>query len=402
MLFASTREIGSDGMDVKLKALNKLKEELATKYGADSVMFTNEIPIRPVVSSGSLALDFATGIGGFPSDRVIEIAGQEGSGKSSLGLITMANFLDAQPDRGAVILDTEHKLTASWVEQLIGKERMERVMLMWPDSMEQATDMYMKVVGSGQISFVMLDSIGGSPSQRVMTKSAEIGNIGGNALAVTRFAQIASIYSQKYHSLCLGINQTREDLAGYHRMITPGGRAWKHACVLRIQLKRGQSSVSRKIDGEDIPVGYEVIAKLAKNQLAPPGRTAFYWFFNVNTNGEYPFGIDWLDETVRLGITTKVIRQGGAWYNHMALPDGKIQGREALIKLVREDEALRQTLVSEIKAVLAEGSGEIANLVAPMTNPEIDLESLDEVSFNTENIHMMGGESDEESSMAEA
>ena len=400
MLSAGTREIGSDGMDVKLKALNKLKDDLVGKYGADSVMFTHEIPIRPVVSSGSLALDFATGIGGFPSDRVIEVAGQEGSGKSSLGLITMANFLDAQPDRGAIILDTEHKLTASWVEQLIGKERMERVILLWPDSMEQATDMYTKAVSSGEISFVMLDSIGGSPSQRVMTKSAEIGNIGGNALAVTRFAQLASIYSQKYHVLTFGVNQTREDLAGYHRMITPGGRAWKHACVLRIQLKRGQGKVEKKIDGEDIPIGYDVIAKISKNQLAPPGRTAFYWFFNVNTDGEHPFGIDQLDEIIRLGITTKVIRQGGAWYNHAALPDGKIQGREALIALVREDEALRQTLVSEIKVVLAEGSGEIANLVAPMTNPEEDL--ADEVSFHAANIHMMEGESDEESSVATA
>ena len=397
MLFAGTREIGSDGMDVKMKALTKLKDELATKYGADSVMFTNEIPVRPVVSSGSLALDFATGIGGFPSDRVIEVAGQEGSGKSSLGLITMANFLDAQPDRGAIILDTEHKLTASWVEQLVGKERMERVILLWPDSMEQATDMYVKAVSSGEISFVMLDSIGGSPSQRVMTKSAEIGNIGGNALAVTRFAQLASIYSQKYHCLCYGVNQTREDLAGYHRMITPGGRAWKHACVLRIQLKRGQGKIEKKIDGEDIPIGYEVIAKIAKNQLAPPGRTAFYWFFNVNTDGEHPFGIDQLDEIIRLGITTKVIKQGGAWYNHMALSEGKIQGREALIALVREDKALQQTLVSEIKAVLAEG-GEVANLVAPMTNPEEDL--ADEVSFNTANIHMGGA--GEEPIVAEA
>ena len=80
MLFAGTREIGSDGMDVKMKALTKLKDDLVAKYGVDSVMFANEIPVRPVVSSGSLALDFATGIGGFPSDRVIEVAGQEGSG----------------------------------------------------------------------------------------------------------------------------------------------------------------------------------------------------------------------------------------------------------------------------------------------------------------------------------
>lgn len=355
----------------KIKAILKLKDDLASKYGSDSVMMANQIPVRPPISSGSLALDFACGIGGLPTDRVIEVAGAEGSGKSSLALITMRNFLDAQPDRAAVILDTEHKLTSSWVEQLVGLERMGRVILLWPDTMEQATDMYVKSVSTGDISFVMVDSIGGSPSQRVTEKSAEIGNIGGNALAVTRFAQLASIYSQKYHTLTFGINQTREDMMGYNRMMTPGGRAWKHACVLRLQMKRGKGKIEEKINGEIIPIGYEVIVKVVKNQLAPPGRSAWFWFMNVHTDGKFPFGIDTLDEIVRLGIVTEVIKQSGAYYTVYPHPSWK--GRQALLTAVREDQGLRDYLIQQVMSALEQG-GEVVNLVAPISDPEEDID----------------------------
>lgn len=200
----------------------KLRDSMQKKYGDSSVMLVSDIPVRPPLPSASLALDFAMG-GGLPPDRVVEIAGQEGTGKSSLGLLSMANFLDAQPDRGAVILDLEHKITASWVEQLIGKDRMERVILGWPSHVEEATDMYMQAVSTGEISFVLIDSIGGAPSQRVTEKSAEIGNIGGNALSITRLAQLASIQSQKMSCLTMGINQTRDDMQGYNRMVCLAG-----------------------------------------------------------------------------------------------------------------------------------------------------------------------------------
>lgn len=354
--------------DPKLKALTKVKDALTEQYGDGSVRWINEIPTRPLVSSGSLALDFACG-GGFPSDHCIEVAGREGCGKTSLGLLTMRNFLDGQPDRGTMILDLEHKLTISWVEQLLGKERMERVILLWPDHMEEATDMFTKAVASGQISFVMVDSIGGAPSQRVTNKSAEIGNIGGNALAVTRFAQLASIYSQKYNTLTFGINQTREDIAGYHRHIVPGGQAWKHACVLRIQMKRGKGVVEDKVGGESIPVGHEIISKVVKNQLAAPGRSASYWFFHVPTEKYTTFGIDTLDEVVRLALVTEVIRQGGAWYYHEGLPGGKIQSKDALIQAVRINSELHEILVQEVIEVVSTDST-IANLVVPISDPE--------------------------------
>lgn len=342
----------------------KLRDKLQDTYGDSSVMLVSDIPVRPPLPSASLALDFALG-GGLPPDRVVEVAGSEGTGKSSLGLLAMANFLDLQPNRGAVILDLEHKLTASWVKQLIGKERMTRVILAWPDHMEEATDMYMKAVSTGEISFVLVDSIGGAPTQRVTEKSAEKGNIGGNALAVTRFAQLASIYSQKYNCLTFGINQTREDMGGYNRHVTPGGRAWKHACVIRVQLRRGQGKIEEKVNNESMQIGYEVVAKVVKNQLAAPGRTASYWFFNVDTDGKWPFGIDRLEEIVRIGLLVGVIRQGGAMYYHDSLPDGGIKSKDRLTEYVREHPDFYALLSQQVLDLLR-NNGEMANAVAPI------------------------------------
>jgi len=356
-----------------LADLTKLRDNLREQFGAESVMMASEIPVRPLISSGSLALDFAMG-GGMPSDRIVEIAGAEGTGKTSLALLTMQQFLDADPGRGALILDVEHKLSSSWVEQLIGADRMGRVILAWPDTAEQATDLYTKAVKSGQISFVLFDSIAGAPTQRVTEKSAEVGNVGGNALAITRFAQLASIYSQKYNVLTLVINQLRDDMEGFHRMITPGGRALKHACVLRIQLKKGKGKIDEEVNGEKIQVGYTVVGKVVKNQQAAEGRTAWWWFFKIPTE-KWGFGVDTLDEIVRLATLTKVIATSGGWYTHPLLPVDKsgahkIQGLARLTEYIKAHPEIHAPLAEQVMAKLAD----VAAQVAPISDPEAPIE----------------------------
>lgn len=355
-------------------SINKLKKDVQAKHGEGSIMMASEMPVRPPISSGSLALDFAIGVGGLPTDRMIEVAGGEGAGKTTLGLLSMAQFLDAQPDRAALILDTEHKLTLSWVEQLIGPERMHRVLLAWPDHMEQATDIYMDMVSSGQICFVLFDSIGGSPTMAVTQKSAEKGEIGGNAQAVSRFSRLAATYSQKYNCLLFGVNQVRTDMEGFRRHMTPGGHAWKHHCVLRLLLKRStREIVEEEVNGEKMQVGFKVIAKVVKNQIAAPGRVASWMMMNVPTE-KYGFGIDTLEEIVRLGIMTKVIEQRGAFYNHTALPGGKTQGRDALIAAIRADTVLQKTITSEVMAVLTEDK----TLVSQIAPIDTEQEEIDE------------------------
>lgn len=340
----------------KAKTVDRLLAELQAKFGAGSVMRASDVPVHAPVTSGSLALDFATGIGGLPSDRIIEVAGAEGSGKTTLGLLAMTRFLDAFPERLAVILDTEHKLTMEWVEHLIGSERMRRVIYMQPDFMESATNMYVDAVGSGQVCFVLFDSIGGSPTKAAVEKDAEKVQVGGNAGAVTKFARAASTLSAKNRCCTFAVNQIRADMDGFHRHMTPGGHGLKHACVMRVKLRRStQDKVEAVVNGEKVVVGHKVFASVIKNHLAPEGRTAWWWFYHIPTP-EYGFGIDTMDEVVRLSVATGVVSQNGSWYSHPALPENKgerrVQGVKALSAALAADEAARATVVSETMAVL--------------------------------------------------
>lgn len=370
------------------KELIDLKNDLAKRYGANVVKFANEVEVYPMISSGSLALDLAIG-GGLPQDRCIEVAGEERSGKTTLGLTAMVNFLDHpdNKDRYALILDVEHKLTIPWVETLIGPERMERVMIMWPSSIENATDMYRDAVSTGKFCFCLFDSIGGAPTIRVLqspdgkAKSAEIAGQGGNSIGVKRFAQIAEIHSHIYRCLTFGINQVQEDWSGYNQHVTPGGRAWKHACSLRLLIKRvPREEVFEKIDGEDVRVGFKVVARAVKNHL-PGGvedRKGMWWFYNIYTE-KYGFGVDRVDEIVRLSILTEVLDQRGAWYYHPALEGGKIQSLGRLIDAVKSDRSLRDTLTSELMVNIAENGGRASADV-----PDVELSPLEALSARNE------------------
>jgi recombination protein RecA len=350
--------------------LISLMTDLQKAYGEDTVMMASAIPQYPSITSGSLALDFAVGNNGMPSDRVIEISGKEGSGKTTLAILTMIQFLDNQPDKGALILDIEHKLGLNWLEFLIGPERLERVIYIQPDHAEQATNVYKAALRSGQICFALFDSIGGAPTAR-RNDDAEVASYGGNAIAITEFARSAATLSSKYRCLTVGINQTRDDFGGYNRLITPGGNAWKHACVLRIELVKSTKEIEyATIKNEKIPIGHMVYAKIRKNQLNAPGRTASWWFYSVPTE-EKGFGIDTQDEVIRLGVATEVLRRTGGWYHHPAFPqdakgEHKVQGLEQVKSLVRSDESLRQTLTSEILASLDDH----ANEIAPISDPD--------------------------------
>lgn len=343
-----------------------LMTSLQKEFGEKAVMWADEIPRYEPITSGSLALDFAVGIGGLPSDRVIEICGKQGTGKTTLALLAMQQFLAAQPDRGALILDLEHKMTPEWLADVVGVNTLKnRIIYIQPDHIEQATNIYRQAVSSGQVCFAMLDSIGGAPTVR-SNDDAEVARFAGNSMGVGEFGRSAAAMSAKHRCLTVGINQTRDDMSGRHGLNTPGGHAWKHAIILQVELVRGKEVETYVIKGEKVPVGHIIYAKIRKNQLAAPGRTAMYWFFNVPTP-EWGFGVDTLDEICRLGVLTKVIKLGGSWYSHPALPPpGTVQGLKGLKALVRADEQLRKTLSKDIIASLDDYASE----VAPMTDPE--------------------------------
>ena len=346
--------------------------QVQDKYGENAIMLAKDMKVYPPVPSGTLSLDFAIGVGGLPSDRVMEIGGREGTGKTTLSLLAMKSFLQAQPDRYATVLDLEHKITRDWAVSLIGEELWDdRVVYAQPDHVEQATNMYADLLSSEQVCFALFDSIGGAAVKAGIEKEAEKVQVGGNANAITKFARLASNYSAKYRCLTVGTNQERDDMEGFRRYVTPGGHGWRHACVLRIRLKAStQDKVEQIVNGEKMVVGRKIHAQIVKNQLAAPGRSAWWWMYHVPTE-EYGFGIDTLDEIVRLAVLTKVIEQRVSMYDHWALPGGSVKGLAALTKAISEIDSLRETIVKETLAVLKTDSTFIS-AVAPLddTIPE--------------------------------
>lgn len=359
-----------------MSKIDDLLGDLRKQFGENKIMRASEIPVGPPISTGSLALDFATGYGGFPSNRVVEIYGRPGTGKTTLALTTMVNTLAKYPQRGALFMDVEHKITPDWLEMIVGKELMEsRIIYIRPTSIEDATNIYRKAVESGSICCAILDSIGGAPTIK-RNEDATVGHYGGNAMGVGEFARAAGTLADVYDCLTIGINQVRANMGMGFADETPGGHQWKHTCVLRIELVRGKEQETIKLPGEEkpVPIGNTVFGKVRKNQVGAPGRTAFYWFFHVWTE-EHGFGIDQLDEISRLSIKTQVVKQKGGWYYHPALTadakgEHKVQGLAKFQQAVREDEALRATIVSEVMASLKDHGGD----VAPLTDPDAPIE----------------------------
>lgn len=376
------RHIVSDTVETIVTALNK-------KFGTPrhpAAYRAAEMPPIKFHHSGSLALDFAIGTGGLPLNRVMEICGTEGGGKTTLALLAAREWIHAFPDRVVLYFDLEHKLTPDWATKLIGEEAMEQLIIVNPDSMEQMIDIYREFVPEGGVSMAIVDSIGGAPTSRSMdpSRSAETANMAGNSVAVSLFARVSANLSAKYDCLTIGINQIRDNMnAMSFALNTPGGHAWKHSCVVRIQLSPGKEKYYDVIDGEKMPVGYDIRARVLKNQLDSPYRVANWNFFNQDSEKYGPVGIDTGEECLRLSTLVNVIEKRGGWLYHEAFPDGgKVNGEKKFRALLDEDPDLRDRIITEVKEALM-GTPEALHEVAPLVELEDD-EALEQGFLNDE------------------
>ncbi|QGJ94940.1 RecA-like DNA recombinase [Gordonia phage RedWattleHog] len=357
---------------------DKVVEKINKEFGSGSIMKASELPPIPMVSSGSLALDFAIGAGGIPTNRVVEVCGSEGAGKTTLALLIARQIIDRNPKRGLVYIDLEHKITPSWMEMLVGSERMDNIMVVSPDSIEQTTEIYRRLVKSGKASMVIVDSIGGAPTNQAMDDTRNVAekaaSMGGNSKGVSEFARLANNLSSKYDCLTVGINQTRDDTKSRHgnMLQTPGGHAWKHACVLRIELRRGSEKYQVKRGGDEVTVGFDVRAKIHKNQLGgQEGRTCEWRFFTEATEQFGPFGIDTTEECVRLAKAVGVVTQAGAYYRHPAFPDGQVMGGAKMLSLIQEDVKVREAVIGDVMDALSKDPEKLSE-IAPIDTDEDD------------------------------
>lgn len=307
----------SNEKDAKLKALQLTVDRLEKTYGKGTVMRLGDKQVMEVetIPSGSLSLDIALGINGFPQGRVVEIYGPESSGKTTLAIHAIA---ECQKQGGiAAFIDAEHAFDRFYAEALGVKT--EELLISQPDNGEQALEITENLIRSGAIDIIVIDSVAA-----LVPRSEIEGEMGDSKMGLQ-----ARLMSQAMRKLtgsigrtgccCIFINQLREKIGVMfgNPETTTGGNALKFYASVRLDIRKTGSAIK---DKEGNVVGNHVKVKVVKNKLAPPFRIAE---FDIT----YGQGISKTGEIVDLGVDHDIIQKSGAWY---AYNDAKIaQGREA-------------------------------------------------------------------------
>jgi recombination protein RecA len=318
----------------KLKALQLTMDKIDKSYGKGSIMRLGDRAVEdvPAISSGSIGLDAALGVGGFPKGRVIEIYGPESSGKTTLAIHAIA---EAQKAGGiAAIIDAEHAFDPSYAKKL-GVDTDE-LLISQPDNGEQALEIADNLIRSGAIDIIVIDSVA------ALTPKAEIeGDMGDSRMGLQ-----ARLMSQALRKLtgnisrtktcCIFINQLREKIGVMfgNPETTTGGNALKFYSSVRLDIRR----IGQIKNGEDV-VGSHTRVKVVKNKVAPPFKKAEFDIM-------YNEGISKSGEIVDLGVDYGIVKKSGSWFSY---GDSKLgQGREAVKALMRDNPELAQELEMKI------------------------------------------------------
>lgn len=322
----------------KLKALQETLQKLDKDFGKGTVMIMGDKPAVdiPVISTGSIGVDVALGIGGLPRGRIIEIFGPESSGKTTLAIHAIA---EAQKAGGiAAIIDAEHAFDSTYAEQLGVKT--DALLISQPDHGEQALEIVDQLVRSGAVDLIVVDSVA------ALTPKAEIeGDMGDNKLGLQARLMSQALRKltanlNKTHTTCIFINQLREKIGVMFgpSETTTGGNALKFYSSIRIDIRK---STANK-DGEEV-VGNKTKVKIVKNKLAPPFRKAE---FDI-VFGE---GISKLGEIIDFGVDLDIIKKSGSWFSY---GDTKLaQGRDAVKQLLKDNPELAKELETKVREKL--------------------------------------------------
>ena len=328
-------------IDDKKKALALVLEKMDKTYGKGTVMKMGDSAVEEVevIPSGSLGLDIALGVGGYPKGRVIEIYGPESSGKTTL---TMHAIAESQKAGGiAAFIDAEHAFDAVYAKKL-GID-VENLIISQPDNGEQALEIADNLIRSGAIDIVVIDSVA------ALTPKAEIeGEMGDSKMGLH-----ARLMSQALRKLTatisrtkctvIFINQLREKIGVMfgNPETTTGGNALKFYASVRIDIRRSGSPI--KV-GEDA-VGNRVKVKIVKNKVAPP-------FKNTEFDIMYGEGISKVGEILDLGVEFDIVKKSGSWFSY---GDTKLgQGRDAVKELLKDNPELLEELAEKIKVAIQE------------------------------------------------
>lgn len=322
----------------KLKVLQAAMDKLEKDFGKGSIMRMSDRVVAdvPVISSGSIGLDHALGIGGYPRGRIVEIYGPESSGKTTLAIHAIA---EVQKQGGiAAFIDAEHAFDRFYAEKL-GVD-VNNLLISQPDNGEQALEIADQLIRSSAIDIVVIDSVAAlTPKSEIEGDMGEA-KVGLQARLMSQALRKLTSSISKTNTLCIFINQLREKIGVMfgNPETTTGGNALKFYASIRIDVRKGTS-----IKDGDEATGNRTKVKIVKNKMAPPFRkTEFDIVF-----GE---GISKIGEIIDWGVEFNIIKKSGSWFSY---GDRKLaQGRDAVKALLMQDTELAEELEAKVREAL--------------------------------------------------
>lgn len=326
------------------KTLKETLKAISKKYGDTVVRVgVQSLDVDGILSLGSPSFDFCV-YGGIPEGRIVEFSGAEGSGKTTTAFMCAASYqreeIKRHPDnpRAIILLDNEGTADPVWAKKLgynMDEDADVPTIIIRPEaqSAEEIFDMALDMLKTGEVGLLIFDSIATLVPQQIADESMEKQQMGGIAKALTRFANTAIGLLRKYQATLIAINQVRENMSGYgDPLTTPGGRAWKHACSMRLMFKRGdffdeEGNILTK--AAESPAGHIIQVAVLKTKVCKWDRKLGYMHLN------YVKGVDVLQDTIDVAL-------------HFGFIDNSVQGT---FKLVNPDtgEILQDSEGNEIK-----------------------------------------------------
>ncbi len=334
----------------KEKLLEATISEITKAYGPGAIMTlddTSKAQIE-VIPSGSLSLDIALGVGGYPRGRIIEIYGAESSGKTTLALLAIA---EAQKLGGsALFVDAEHAFNESYARSL-GIDTRKNFIISQPDYGEQALDIVARFIRSGAIDIVVVDSVAALVPKAELEGDIEDQQMGLQARMMSKGLRMLASDISKSKAIVIFINQVREKIGVMfgNPETTPGGRALKFYASVRVEVKKGDTIK----DKDNEVIGHVIKAKVVKNKVAPPYKEAQFELI-------YGKGVNRLGEILDLGIKFGIIGKSGSWFSYNDIQLG--QGRDRAIEFLRENpkilSEIEQKIMEEVKKGVSYGTEE--------------------------------------------